>query len=217
MKFTSSYCDFFLLFGPRHHRLRPVHCYDDTSLLLTLNLHRNLPFPLDKMILIVVVIRHSKHPPSSFSLLPHTQHTRLIHILSSFKSRHERTSGRWEKKRWQRTHKKGARNSIVQSVALRIDDDISTRNVWLWRWWSFCRVNWVENFPTCYVNVYEWISLWVGGNEAFGKSNGAGWNDEECKLCIEDWKVCLWISCSLLFSSRFNSRIIDSHFLFRSN
>lgn len=64
--------------------------------------------------------------------------------------------------------------------------------------------------------LYEWISLWAGGNEASGKSNGAGWNDEECKLCVEDWKVCLWISRSLLFSSRFNSRIIDSHFLFRS-
>lgn len=104
------------------------------------------------MILIVVVIRHSKHPPSSFSLLPHTTHS----THSYFKLFQEPPwEYEWEKKRWQRTQKKGARNSIVQSVALRIDDDISTRNVWLWRWWSFCRVNWVEHFPTCYVNVYR--------------------------------------------------------------
>lgn len=82
---------------------------------------------LDKMILIVVVIRHSKyrHLPS-----PHSPHTpRLIHILSSFKEfRPYKSEMRERTHTKKKQRKEGARKSIVQSVALRIDDDIRHKN-----------------------------------------------------------------------------------------
>lgn len=127
-----------------------------------------------------------------------TQHTRLIHILSSFKSRHERTGGRRNdgsahtkrsqkfycsvggiKNRWRYQQEK----RMIMTMMIFLSSELGRAFSDLLR----------ERVP------YEWNSLWAGGNEASGKSNGAGWNDEECKLCVEDWKVCLWISRSLLF------------------